>query len=288
MIGYKSLAETGFSLNGTKTDAEAVKITSDGKAVKNVYFDRNTYTILFKTNLRDADGNLIYDKTDPQNWKPIPVDFGSIIAKYGTDISDQWNEKATDHQWKAGDGKKDEKIYSLLKNMPAQNLELHGTPLRGNVDVLYYADGLEPDEIIIKGAEKRELFYDKAIPEYDENNNFKYDEYGNQIFTDVELEKIDVAQFEGFTFLENSRPEDYLRGYEGMINEAVNDPYHLAYPLRYSRNTYEIVFEDCTIEGNSEITSNKASRKYEAPIAAVSPDTDQIKPPAEYSVHTPS
>ncbi|MCI8576129.1 MAG: hypothetical protein HFG64_01130, partial [Lachnospiraceae bacterium] len=274
-IGYKSQEETGFSLNRTKTDAETVKITSDGKAVKNVYFDRNTYTIRF----------LVSDGYDSGTHAPIYKEIGSITAKYGADISTEWNEKAENYQWKSGDDKKGGKIYSLLKDMPAENLQLFGTPRGTEIDVIYYADGLN-DETILKGVEKREAFYNSATPVYNQDGSLKFDEFGNPVFTNVVLEKVDVAQFEGFTFLENSRPEDYLRGYKGMINEAANDPYHLAYPLRYSRNTYNIVFEDCTIDGNSEITDNKASRKYEAPIAEVRPGTNEITPPAEYSGYT--
>ena len=117
--------------------------------------------------------------------------------------------------------------------MPAENIQLYGS-LRGqDIDVIYYADGVN-GETILKGVEKREDFDDSVGDQH-------------------KLAIIDVAQFEGFTFNEDSRPEEYAINYHGISENDSNVVYSKAYPIHYTRNTYEIVFEDCTKIGRAHV-----------------------------------
>lgn len=69
-----------------------IQVTADGLAVKNIYYNRKTYTIKFYVSQRrDYFGN-------PTDWK---ADNNlEISARYGEDVSDQWNdEKHSKKKW---------------------------------------------------------------------------------------------------------------------------------------------------------------------------------------------
>ncbi|MDA6864937.1 hypothetical protein OSL55_28445, partial [Escherichia coli] len=74
-----------------------IQVTADGLAVKNIYYNRKTYTIIFYVpQRRDYWGN-------PADWK---VDSNlEISARYGEDVSAQWNDSAhNQYLWSTGKG----------------------------------------------------------------------------------------------------------------------------------------------------------------------------------------
>ena len=78
MINYKPNSYEGFALNSERSSGD-VKITSDGTAVKNVYYNRNTYKIHFYV-------------PKSWNWWGRPQKWEEdesllITARYGEDVS---------------------------------------------------------------------------------------------------------------------------------------------------------------------------------------------------------
>lgn len=67
--------------------ADNVAIQADGSTIVNVYYDRNSYTINFYRGLQ-------YDVWNPTVWVQSieTTPFKSITAKFGADISEQWNQ----------------------------------------------------------------------------------------------------------------------------------------------------------------------------------------------------
>ena len=74
----QGLDAAGFELDSAKS-AGNVEITADGSAVKNVYFSRRTFTVTF------------YLKS---GFRWSVQDDLTISAKYGEDVSAQWNDSA--------------------------------------------------------------------------------------------------------------------------------------------------------------------------------------------------
>lgn len=103
--GYKTTPVAG------KTDSD-VKITADGTAVKNVYFARDTYTITFMRQYRDG-----------WSWTWAEDESLRIKARYGVDVSAQWETACADAGW--GPNSSGSRQYTLLANMPAENLIMY-------------------------------------------------------------------------------------------------------------------------------------------------------------------
>ena len=116
----------GFKLNETKSEGN-VEITPDGMAVKNVYYDRETYTIKF---MRRAS---IF------NWKEDTE--LRITARYGEDVSKQWEKACENDGW--GPEKTGNIQYTLIANMPADNLTMYRKDPTGSEKwIYYYTEGL--------------------------------------------------------------------------------------------------------------------------------------------------
>lgn len=114
VISYSPKSYQGFELDSERSSGD-VKITSDGTAVKNVYYNRKTYSIHF------------YVKKS-QGW------FGSkgweedtslcITARYGEDVSAQWNDAAhSKYLWATKP--RSNTYYTLVSNMPAQDITVY-------------------------------------------------------------------------------------------------------------------------------------------------------------------
>lgn len=121
--GYKTTPVAG------KTDGD-VKITADGTAVKNVYYARDTYTIEFMRQYRDG-----------WSWTWAEDESLRITARYGVDVSAQWEKACADHTgWGPNPNKNIQ--YTLLANMPAENLTMYEKNAGSGKKIIYYVEGL--------------------------------------------------------------------------------------------------------------------------------------------------
>ena len=109
----QGLEAAGFELDSAKS-AGNVEITADGSAVKNIYFSRRTFTVTFylKSGFR---------------WS-VQEDL-TISAKYGEDVSAQWNDSAhSRYMWYETSSLKTS--IGGMKAMPAENLKRYGDTTR--------------------------------------------------------------------------------------------------------------------------------------------------------------
>ena len=122
--GYRTTPVAG------KTDGD-VKITADGTAVKNVYYARDTYTIKFMRQYRDG-----------WSWTWAEDESLRITARYGVDVSAQWEKACADHTgWGPNPNKNIQ--YTLLANMPAENLTMYEKNAGSGKTIIYYVEGLD-------------------------------------------------------------------------------------------------------------------------------------------------
>ena len=121
--GYETTPVAG------KTDGD-VKITADGTAVKNVYYARDTYTIKFMRQYRNG-----------WSWTWAEDESLRIIARYGVDVSAQWETACADDGW--GPNSNDYIQYTLLANMPAENLTMYEKNAGSGKTIIYYVEGLD-------------------------------------------------------------------------------------------------------------------------------------------------
>ena len=136
--GYKTTPVAG------KTDDD-VKITANGTAVKNVYYARETYTIKFM-------------RRDKRKWKED--ESLRITACYGVDVSAQW-EKACANQtgWGPNSDIYDNTQYTLLANMPAENLTMYEKDAGSGKKIIYYVEGLDGKRITYRTFEASRNVY---------------------------------------------------------------------------------------------------------------------------------
>ena len=129
-----------------KTDGD-VKITADGTAVKNVYFARATYTITFM-------------RWNSRKWKWKEDESLRITARYGVDVSAQW-EKACANQtgWGPNSDIYDNTQYTLLANMPAENLTMYEKDAGSGKKIIYYVEGLDGKRITYRTFEASRNVY---------------------------------------------------------------------------------------------------------------------------------
>ena len=113
----------GFALNDQKS-AGSVKITADGLAVKNVYYDRGQYTIKFYR----------YEK---RKWNEDTS--LRITARYGVDVSKEWEKACAKDGW--GPDKNSNVQYTLIANMPAKNLDMYRKNAGSGKNIYYYVEG---------------------------------------------------------------------------------------------------------------------------------------------------
>ena len=132
VIRYSPKSYEGFELNSKKSSGD-VTITSDGTAVKNVYYDRGTYNIYFYV-------------VESRNWWGRPSwqedESLRITARYGEDVSAQWNDAAhCKYLWAIGPGANT--YYTLMANMPADNIKLYASEPQTGKKITYYIEGLD-------------------------------------------------------------------------------------------------------------------------------------------------
>ncbi|MEF9892420.1 MAG: InlB B-repeat-containing protein [Anaerorhabdus sp.] len=123
-INYQANTYEGFTLNTGKS-SEQIKITNDGKAVKNVYYDRNVYTINFylKSNGRWQENKDM-----------------RITAVFGADVSEKWLLNNKNYLWATGPNSIIS--YTLVMNMPSKSFDVYGKLKEGTGQVIYYGEKL--------------------------------------------------------------------------------------------------------------------------------------------------
>ena len=109
-----------------KTDVD-VKITADGTAVKNVYYARDTYTITFM-------------RWNSWRWTWKEDESLRITARYGVDVSAKWETACADDGW--GPNSSGNIQYTLLANMPAENLTMYEKDAGNGKYIIYYVEDL--------------------------------------------------------------------------------------------------------------------------------------------------
>ena len=208
-----------------------IQVTADGLAVKNIYYNRKTYIIKFYVSQRrDYFGN-------PTDWK---ADNNlEISARYGEDVSAQWNDSAhNQYLWSTGKGTNI--YYTLLANMPAENLVMYGYDLKTGKNIIYYTETLDSTAV----AEKY--------------NVYATFEAGKDMFLTDE----DKMPIDGFKW------KSWREKGEGNLW------------LKYSRNSYVLHFANCTgvadasIKFEANVSGYKPLDKDVQPPANV--DSDYI------------
>ena len=135
--GYQTTPVAG------KTDGD-VKITADGTAVKNVYFARATYTITFM-------------RWNSRKWKWKEDESLRITARYGVDVSAKWETACADDGW--GPNSSGNIQYTLLANMPAENLTMYEKDAGSGKKIIYYVEGLDGERTTYRTFEASSNVY---------------------------------------------------------------------------------------------------------------------------------
>ena len=136
--GYKTTPVAG------KTDGD-VKITADGTAVKNIYYAKDTYTIKFM-------------RWSRRRWTWKEDESLRITARYGVDVSAQWERACANHTgW--GPNSSGYTQYTLLANMPAENLIMYAKKAGSGKKIIYYVEGLDGKRITYRTFEASSNVY---------------------------------------------------------------------------------------------------------------------------------
>ena len=220
-----------------------IQVTADGLAVKNIYYNRKTYTIKFYVSQRrDYFGN-------PTDWK---ADNNlEISARYGEDVSTQWNDKKhSDKIWATTS--KGGTYYTYFSNMPAKNISMYGFVKESGVDIVYYIETL-----------------DGKIKEY-QSYDIKY----------VRLTSEDAQPINGFSFDMNDalnygwyrNNNNYVKDVSYFADKVTGETRYGGF-LYYSRNSYVLHFANCTGVADASI-------KFEANVSGYKPLDKDVQPPA--------
>ena len=220
-----------------------IQVTADGLAVKNIYYNRKTYIIKFYVSQRrDYFGN-------PTDWK---ADNNlEISARYGEDVSDQWNdEKHSKKKWATTSS--GGTYYTNFSNMPAKNLSMYGFKKQEGSDIVYYIETI-----------------DGKIKEY-QSYNISYSHLTSE----------DAQPIDGFSFDMNDSLNygwykdggNYVKNKSSFKDKVTGKSRNGAF-LYYSRNSYALHFENCTGVADASI-------KFEANVSGYKPLDKDVQPPA--------
>ena len=211
----QGLEAAGFELDSAKS-AGNVEITADGSAVKNVYFSRRTFTISFYR----------YSK---RQWREDTS--LRITAKYGEDVSARWETACEDDGW--GPNKNDNIQYTLIANMPAENLTMYEKSSGTGTTIEYRVEKI---------------------------NGSGYDVYATfKASSGVHLTDEDKMPITGFAY-------DSWKQYTNGWGDST-------LWLYYTRNSYNLVFENCT-------GVSPRALKFEAPLSGAKPADSSVGRPA--------
>ncbi len=207
---------------------QSVTITADGQAVKEVYYKRNIVTINFYTRQGNGGGFS-------QNRAL------TISAKYGADISEQWNDdNHSKYVWATS--RYGLTYYSLMFNMPAEGFNAYGFSNNQGQWVVFYTENLD--------------------------GTWHMEQKWPGKFSNLSTE--DQASIEGFSF------KDWQRSPQDFLGKGDNDRgtwYRKSSWLQYTRNSYEVSFENCQPIDSVEL-------KYQQSLNSARPGSNvRILPP---------
>ena len=120
----------GVELN---SQTQNIKIKADGSTVVNVLYNRKTFTIKFNEYKR-VGGVIIpqYEWVENQELR--------ITAKYGEDISEEWQKACDNSDWATKPG--GSTAYTLFANMPAESIEVYEKRGGSGRTITYYIESL--------------------------------------------------------------------------------------------------------------------------------------------------
>ncbi|MEI3348501.1 MAG: InlB B-repeat-containing protein [Dysosmobacter sp.] len=124
---------TGFTLNTEKTEEAATTIAGDGTTVRNVYYERQRYTLTFQ----------VYKSSGwyGGSWETVYSQDG---IKYGAKTNTWWQEASNqnpDYLWYTS--KNGSTFYTAEPTMPNNNLTVYGKEGRGSSVIYYYEKGTD-------------------------------------------------------------------------------------------------------------------------------------------------
>lgn len=112
-----------WTLNKDKTESGKV-VAGDGSTILNVYYDRTTFTLTFKTR------SGYYDWVDAMVFQNV---------KWGEDTTKYWNQAPEGYLWyTSAEGST---FYTNAPAMPASNLDIYGKKSSGSSTIHYYEVG---------------------------------------------------------------------------------------------------------------------------------------------------
>ena len=218
----QGLEAAGFELDSAKS-AGNVEITADGSAVKNVYFSRKTFTISFYRQSWVGWPDFEYKWVEDTSLR--------ITAKYGEDVSARWEAACEDDGW--GPNKNDNIQYTLIANMPAENLTMYEKSSGTGTTIEYRVEKI---------------------------NGSGYDVYATfKASSGVHLTDEDKMPITGFAY-------DSWKQYTNGWGDST-------LWLYYTRNSYNLVFENCT-------GVSPRALKFEAPLSGAKPADSSVGRPA--------
>ena len=158
-----------------------------------------------------------------------------IEAKYGADISTQWAAVSGTRWATTKDGGT---YYTMFSNMPAENISMYDKgDYSGSYQIIYYTEKLNGGWL---------AYYTASKQSYDN------------------LSKEDQMPIEGFTFSEWGPTDWWGTAEPGRFQALDGSGEKIGNYLKYARNSYNVVFENCT--GVSAKTL-----KFEAPLSGAKP-----------------
>lgn len=127
--GYDSKSYKGFTLNQEKTNQAAVTISGDGTTIRNVYYNRKTYTLTFQIYKSGWFGGSWEDVYEQKN------------IKYGQSVQTWWDEASNEYDgylWYTSNSMWDNTFYTAPPTMPDGNLTIYGKESSGRSTIYYY------------------------------------------------------------------------------------------------------------------------------------------------------
>ena len=129
----KRLNDTAcFVLNNDMSSKE-VTIAGDGTAIKNIYYDRQTFTLTFQVEVQQG--------WFQKDWKTV---YSKDGLKYGQKTDQWWAEASRENPGKLWYTKKDgTTFYTASPAMDNSNLTIYGKDSSGTSTIYYYEDNTQ-------------------------------------------------------------------------------------------------------------------------------------------------
>lgn len=248
---FQSKSFPGFKLNDGKTEAAATTIKGDGTTVRNVYYDREEYTIRFYQYRDSGWSGRWEEKTNL-----------TITAKYEEDIHDLWPSIRFPNGgypavWCAGDVDGNE--AASCDTMPLNGQKYYDNASTGQFTILnnYYLDPV-----------------DDGYPVF----NKRYSNSSSSGSSRWRITEEEFPGITGFTAVTNESPSNVIvidgNGNTTRVDfNKIGDYYSVNGTIctanfHYTRNSYDLTFNP-----NGGVAVPSRSVKYEAPLASMEPSS---------------